>query len=220
MMWAPGEEGSVRLAAAGVELEGHLRLPAEARGFVILALGSSAGRFGRRIQEIARVLQLSRLGTFITDLLTPEEDRRYTRRFDIPCLADRLLDLARGIHSSIEPFKLRLGVLSTSTGASAALWGAACSETLISAVVACEGRLDLVEELLADVHVPTLLVAGSRGGEITRQNAQTYSRIDAPKDMIVVPGAASVFEEPFARSELARWAAQWFECFLPPSESR
>ena len=51
----------------------------------------------------------------------------------------------------------------------------------VSAIVSNEGRLDLVEDLLAEVHVPTLLVAGSRGGEVTRMNAQLYSRIAAPK---------------------------------------
>jgi hypothetical protein len=50
-------------------------------------------------------------------------------------------------------------------------------------------------------------------------NAQLYSRIAAPKDMIVVPGATDVFEESFARGELARWAAQWFGCFLPATST-
>ena len=212
----------LRLPAGEVELDAQLQIPAGARGLVLLALGTSSSRLGRRVQEIAGTLRLSGLGTVVVDLLTPEEDQHYGRRFDIPCLAGRILDLCLHLRQDAEPAALRLGILSTATGAAAAFWGASWGLSFpqvdISAIVSCEGRLDLVEEVLPDLRIPTLLVAGSRGGEVTRMNAQVYSRIRAPKDMIVVPGASNVFEDSFARLELARWATQWFGCFLAPRE--
>jgi putative phosphoribosyl transferase len=213
MIPTTGLEEAVRLPAGEVELEGDLRIPPAARGLVLLALGS--GRSNRRIQEVARVLREARIGTVILDLLTFEEDRQYTRRFDIPCLGERVVHASLALRSYLENDVLRLGILSTGTGAAAALWAASYPQVDVAAVVACEGRLDLVEDHLPDVKAPTLLVAGSRGGEVTRLNADVYSRIPAPKDMIVVPGATDVLDEPFARAELARWATQWFGCFLP-----
>jgi len=214
MTLSPGVEEAVHLPAGEVVLEGQLQIPPAARGLVLVALGAGATRCARRVQEISRTLRDSGFGTLVMDLLTPEEERQYGRRFDIPCLADRMLQLSFDLRPSLETAKLRLGILSSATSGAAALWAAACPEMEVSAIVSNEGRLDLVEDLLADVHVPTLLVAGSRGGEVTRMNAQLYSRIAAPKDMIVVPGATDVFEESFARGELARWASQWFGCFL------
>jgi putative phosphoribosyl transferase len=217
-----GVEETLRLSAGEVELDAHLQIPEGARGLVVVAMGASASRLGRRVQEIAETLRQAGLGTLVADLLTWDEDQYYGRRFDIPCLAARILDLCLYLRQDPDPASLRLGILSTSTGASAAFWGASWGLSFpqvdISAIVSCEGRLDLVEEVLPDLKVPTLLVAGSRGGEVTRMNAQIYSRISAPKDMIVVPGATSVFEESFARQELARWATQWFGCFLAPRE--
>src|SRR5579862_7987407 len=190
MTLSPGLEEAVQLAAGDVVLEGHLQIPPAARGLVIVAMGA---RYGCRVKEIGRVLRESALGTLTTELLTADEERQYDRRFDIPFLADRFLQLSFDLRPALAQANLRLGILSTSTAAAGALWAAACPEMEVSAIVSCEGRLDLVEDLLADVGVPTLLVAGSRGGEATRMNARLYGRIPAPKDMIVVPGATSVY---------------------------
>jgi hypothetical protein len=212
MTLSPGVEEAVRLVAGEVVLEGHLQIPPAARGLVIVAMGA---RYGRRVQEIGRILRESALGTLTTDLLTADEELQYGRRFDIPFLADRFLQLSLDLRPSLAQAQLRLGILSASTGASGALWAAVFPEMEVAGIVSCEGRLDLVEDLLPEVQVPTLLVAGSRGGEATRMNAQLYRKIPAPKDMIVVPGATSVYEESLPRLELARWASQWFNCFLP-----
>jgi len=212
MTLSPGLEEAIRLPAGEVELEGHLQIPPAARGLVIVAMGA---RYGQRVREIGRILRESALGTLTTDLLTADEQREYDLRFDIPFLADRFLQLSLDLRPALAQAHLRLGILSASTAAAGALWAAVCPEMEIAGIVSCEGRLDLVEELLPEVNVPTLLVAGSRGGEATRMNAQLYRKIPAPKDMIVVPGATSVYEESLPRLELARWASQWFNCFLP-----
>jgi putative phosphoribosyl transferase len=156
------------------------------------------------------------------DLLTSEEDRDYSRRYDIPLLATRLRRVSGRIRDRLSETPLGIGVLSASTGAAAALWTASDPESDLRAIVACEGRPDLVEDLLPEVTAPTLLVAGAKGGAVTRLNAEAYSRIPAPKDMIVVPGATNPFEEPVALATVLHQAVHWFQRFLPdfpPEES-
>jgi putative phosphoribosyl transferase len=198
-----------------VALEGVLSCPSSPMGMVVLALGTSASRHSRRIQGISLALEEAGLGTVVVDLLTSEEDRDYSRRYDIPLLADRLRRVAAGIQDRLLPSPLGIGVLSASTGAAAALWAASDPENEFRAIVSCEGRPDLVEDLLPEVTAPTLLVAGANGGVVTRLNAEAYSRIAAPKDMIVVPGATNPFEEPVALATVIHQAIHWFRRFLP-----
>src|SRR6187455_3178269 len=80
----------ILLPVEEVELEGFLSWPTSPQGMVLLALGTSASRHSRRIQEISLALHEAGLGTVVVDLLTSEEDRDYSRRYDIPLLADRL----------------------------------------------------------------------------------------------------------------------------------
>jgi putative phosphoribosyl transferase len=212
----------ILLPVEEVELEGFLTCPASPVGMVVLALGTSSSRYYRRIQEVALALGEAGLGTVVVDLLTSEEDRVYLHRYDIPLLADRLRRVTGGIRDRLAKRPLGIGVLSASTGAAAALWAASDPESEIRAIVSCEGRPDLVEDLLPEVTVPTLLVAGANGGAVTRLNAEAYSRIAGPKDMIVVPGATNPFEEPHALATVIHQAIHWFRCFLPdpPPEER
>jgi putative phosphoribosyl transferase len=212
----------ILLPVVEAELEGVLSLPASPEGLVVLAFGTSASRHSRRIQEISLALGEAGLGTVVVDLLTSAEDRDYTRRYDIPLLADRLRSVIGRIRDHVSRPPLGIGVLSASTGTAAALWTASDPESDLRAIVACEGRPDLVEDLLPEVTAPTLLVAGANGGAVTRLNAEAYSRIAAPKDMIVVPGAANPFEEPVALATVIHQAIHWFLRFLPdrPPEER
>src|SRR5690606_33786563 len=69
---ARGEQ-VVRVAAGGVELEGNLVVPADARGVVLFAHGSGSSRHSSRNRFVARELQAAGLGTLLIDLLTAQE---------------------------------------------------------------------------------------------------------------------------------------------------
>ena len=77
----------VRVATAGVELEGSLAVPKDAQGVVLFAHGSGSSRHSPRNQYVARVLRQAGIGTLLIDLMTNEEESvdQYTRhlRFDI-----------------------------------------------------------------------------------------------------------------------------------------
>jgi hypothetical protein len=74
-----------------IELSGELIIPHHAGGIVIFSHGSGSSRHSPRNKIVAQRLQQNQIGTFLFDLLTPEEDRNYSTRFDIELLTRRLV---------------------------------------------------------------------------------------------------------------------------------
>jgi len=64
----------VRIPAAGVFIEGDLRVPHLASGLVIFAHGSGSSRFSQRNRQVAALLQAHGYATLLLDLLTREEE--------------------------------------------------------------------------------------------------------------------------------------------------
>jgi len=57
---------------------------------------------------------------------------------------------------------------------------------------------------------PTLLIVGSLDTEVIELNRMAYSRLRAPKELVVVEGAGHLFEEPSSLDEVQHHAAPWF----------
>ncbi len=144
-----------------VTLEGELAVPADAGGLVIFAHGSGSSRHSPRNNFVAETLRKRGLATLLFDLLTETEDQRRENRFDIPLLTDRLVGTTAWARDRSEiDDQTPIGYFGSSTGAAAALRGAARSETDIDAVVSRGGRVDLAEAVIDDVASPTLLIVG------------------------------------------------------------
>jgi dienelactone hydrolase len=201
-----------------VELEGDLAIPAGAHGLVAFAHGSGSGRHSPRNQYVARVLQGAGLATLLVDLLTLEEEavdqQTGTLRFDIGLLADRMTGTVDWVAANPETSELRFGLFGASTGAAAALVTAARRPDLVRAVVSRGGRPDLAGPALAAVRAPTLLIVGGNDRQVFDLNRVAYEQISAEKDLVVVPGATHLFEEPGTLEEVARLAAAWFVTYL------
>src|SRR5438105_2090032 len=73
------EEDIVHVRLGELELEGALGIPQHSKGLVLFAHGSGSSRLSPRNQFVAHHLQASGLGTFLVDLLSPDEDRDYAR---------------------------------------------------------------------------------------------------------------------------------------------
>ena len=202
----------VRLNLGRVQLDGILELPPAARSAVVFAHGSGSGRLSPRNNYVARVLREAGLGTLLFDLLTSEEDRDYHNRFDIDLLAERLA-AATGWLLGQAGNLVSLGYFGASTGAAAALQ-ASVERPEVRAIVSRGGRPDLAADCLGSIRAPTLLVVGGRDEEVLMLNRQALVRIPVEKDLIVIPGATHLFEEPGALEEVTRAAASWFGRFL------
>src|SRR5581483_5022514 len=204
-------EKIVTIPADSVLLEGVLALPEHAQGLVVFAHGSGSSRLSPRNNYVARVLQQRGIGTLLLDLLTTEEDEMYENRFDIDLLTDRLLLATRWLREQADTRHLTVGYFGASTGAAAALKAAAALGSSIGAIVSRGGRPDLAEGALMQVQSPTLLIVGSHDEMVLRLNRTAFARLAGKKELVVVPGATHLFEEPGALEHVARVAAQWFK---------
>lgn len=203
-------ESLVWIPAGSVQLEGVLSIPKGADAVVLFAHGSGSSRFSLRNNYVAQVLRKSGLGTLLFDLLTEQEDRIYENRFDISLLAQRLLAATRWLKTYSEAKGRRIGYFGASTGAAAALQAAAEMSPDIGAIVSRGGRPDLAQPYLPRVHAPTLLIVGQRDEVVIKLNQEAFQSITAEKDLVIVPDASHLFEEPGTLEEVARLAANWF----------
>ena len=206
----------VHIPAGGVTVEGMLEIPDGAVGLVLFAHGSGSSRHSPRNNYVAGELRAAGVGTLLMDLLTPEEDRDYSRRFDIGLLTQRLLEAAHWVGSQEATKNLPLGFFGASTGAAAALEAAAALGDRTRAVVSRGGRPDLASELaLQKVTAPTLLLVGGYDDGVIDLNQLAYDQLRCEKEMVIVPGATHLFEEPGTLEAVAMRAAGWFAEHLP-----
>ena len=199
----------VTIATEGIELPGHLRVPADTAGLVIFAHGSGSGRLSPRNRLVADTLHQRGLATLLFDLLSPEEAVERGNVFDIELLAVRLLVATRWARRHPSCVGLAVGYFGASTGAGAALWAAAEDPTVL-AVVSRGGRPDLAGPRLAAVRAPTLLIVGGADTVVLALNEDAADRLHSPYELAVVPGATHLFEEPGALEQAARLAGDWF----------
>lgn len=205
----------LRIHAAGAEIDGDLALPADARGVVLFAHGSGSSRHSPRNRFVAEQLQAAGLATLLIDLLTPEEDRNYERRFDIALLTRRLADAARWLSGDPRTRALPLGLFGASTGAAAALQLAAALPDEIAAVVSRGGRPDLAgRDALRSVRAPVLLIVGGLDDVVIELNRAAGAQMQCEARIEIVPGATHLFEEPGTLERVAGLAAHWFGMHL------
>jgi putative phosphoribosyl transferase len=213
-----GQEEEIQVRVGDVLLAGNLGIPQGARGLVVFAHGSGSSRHSSRNRFVAGVLRQAGLGTFLFDLLTPQEERvdavTAHLRFNIPLLAERVLGVTAWLKENAETAPLRLGYFGASTGAAAALMAAA-QRPEVAAVVSRGGRPDLAGEYLPRVQAPTLLIVGGNDVPVIGMNQQALRQLGAAdKQLVIVPGATHLFEEPGALEEVARLAREWFQRHL------
>jgi dienelactone hydrolase len=209
------QEQTVRVAAGPVTLEGGLTVPAGAAGVVLFAHGSGSSRHSPRNRYVAARLREAGLATLLVDLLSEreEEEDRYTGhlRFDIGLLAGRLLGAAEWLARDARTAGLSVGLFGASTGGGAALVAAARRPELVGAVVSRGGRPDLAGDELPAVRAPTLLIVGGNDEPVIDLNEWALRRLGSRvKELVIVPGATHLFEEPGKLEEVARLAAAWF----------
>ena len=213
----PSSRVQVIIAADGRKLEGELIVPGDASGVVAFAHGSGSSRHSPRNQFVARELQQAGLATLLLDLLEEQEAGDRHMVFDIELLARRLLAAARWLGDNPSTQSLALGYFGASTGAAAALVAAASEPGRVSAVVSRGGRPDLAMRWLPQVMAPTLLIVGENDEQVLQWNRDAHERLGIEKELVVVPRATHLFEEPGALEEVARHACRWFVRHLTPA---
>jgi len=203
---------AVRIPSEGVLLDADLTIPTRAIGTVIFAHGSGSGRHSSRNRYVASALNDAGMATLLLDLLTEreaiEEERTGHIRFDVQLLANRLRDAAGWVRANPKLAKLPIAYFGASTGAAAALI-AASRDPGIRAVVSRGGRPDLAAPVLGRVRAPALFVVGGHDTQVLEYNRKAMEGMHGEVELIVVPRATHLFEEPGALEEVAAIARDW-----------
>ncbi len=205
-----------RLPVNGVQLDADLTVPALPLGWVVFAHGSGSSRKSPRNRGVAAVLNRAGIATLLFDLLTSGEASDRSKVFDITLLAERLTAATRWLTGEPGAAGLPVGYFGASTGAAAALVAASDPDLEIAAVVSRGGRPDLAADRLAGVSAPTLLVVGGADQVVLDLNRKAATLLRCPHELVVVPGATHLFEEPGALERVTELARAWFERAFRP----
>lgn len=213
------QETAVRIPVGNVEVEGNLTFSSQDKGIVLFAHGSGSSRFSPRNQFVAKEFNKANIGTLLFDLLTPEEEEEdivtAEYRFNIPLLAERLIEATQWLRNDQTTKNFKLGYFGASTGAAAALIAAAKLPNDISAVVSRGGRPDLAEGYLEQVAAPTLLLVGSLDTVVIELNRQAISQMKNENKLVLISNATHLFGEPGKLEEVAALSKDWFLRYLP-----
>jgi dienelactone hydrolase len=185
---------------------------------VLFAHGSGSSRHSLRNRHVARLLNEGGFATLVIDLLTIDEDlidlRTSRPRFDIELLSERLVGATDWLTQSPDTSHLPIGYFGASTGAAAALVAAALRPGVVGAVASRGGRPDLAGVALTHVRAPTLLIVGGDDVQVIQLNREAFAYLRCERQLVIVPGATHLFEEPGALDEVARLARDWFQRHL------
>ncbi len=194
-------------------LAGDLLIPDKPRGIIVFSHGSGSSRFSNRNKLVANELHKRNFATLVFDSLTTAESRVVNNRFDIDLLSERLIEVTNWVSDFYETRALPVGYFGASTGAASALKSAAIFGEKVKAVVSRGGRPDLVLRELPEVLAPTRLIVGSLDKPVIGMNEVAINalRRAKAKDLVLVPGASHLFEEPGKLMEVASLTISWFE---------
>ena len=194
--------------------EGTLGLPeGKPQGIVLFAHGSGSSHRSPRNVFVAEALRRAGLAFLLFDLLTDAEAEDRANVFDIPLLASRLNQAATWLEINLPGWPMPLGYFGASTGAAAALVGAAARRD-VQAVVCRGGRPDLAGDALGAVTAATLLIVGGDDTEVLALNRTAFRQMRCERRVAVVPGATHLFEEPGTLEAVVELAREWFQQHL------
>lgn len=212
------KEMPVRITAGAVIVEADLGRPNVAAGLVVFAHGSGSSRFSERNRAVAHALHEHAFATLLVDLLTREEERVdvVTReyRFDIGLLAERVVAAIDWSQRDDRVVGLPIACYGASTGAAAALIAAAERPAAVRTVISRGGRPDLAGEALPKVKSPTLMIVGSRDEAVIELNRQAMAAMTAPVELVIIPGATHLFEEPGTLDQVTASTIAWCRMHL------
>lgn len=212
------ESRAVRIPSGKVVLDGDFVVGRAVSGVVVFAHGSGSGRRSPRNRTVAALLNERGIGTLLLDLLSEAEARvdelTAEHRFNIPLLTERLLSATDWLLTRPETRGDRLGYFGASTGGAVAMIAAAERADAVDAIVLRGARSDLGDTAAPRIRCPTLILVGGEDPPIRAVNERTLRLLRCEKQLVVVPGASHLFEEPGALEQVSERTAGWFGRYL------
>lgn len=208
-------ETNVDISIKDIHLLATITKPATAKGIVIFVHGLGSDRFSPRNVKIAKQLQNAGFATLLCDLHEQEELREADGiRFDLQQMARRLEWIIMWLKNQTKYERLQPALFGSGTGAAVAIKVASELDGVIKALVCRGGRIDLAREYISRVRTPTLLIVGELDFHLLDVHKKLYDKLNAKKELAVIPGASHLFEEPKKLDEVGKISVEWFTKFL------
>ncbi|HLG64592.1 MAG TPA: CocE/NonD family hydrolase [Ktedonosporobacter sp.] len=215
----------ISVGAGALNLNAILHVPPHARGLVILASGieDSTSTPHQDALALSRAFFNKHLASLLVDLFIIEERQMDQQtaffRHNADIMQQRLIGIADWLLQNQETANFSIGCFGSGTCGAAALIAAAQRPDAIRAVAAAAGRLDLAQQYLPRITVPTLLLAPEKDSAAVQANQQALEHLEGlttNKQFEQVPGVSSLFETSNALTEVARVTSEWFARWLIP----
>lgn len=196
------------------QLPADILEPAHPTGIVILVHGSGTSRNSSHNLLLGHELGKVGLATLLVDLLDEYEIHDRHNVFDVELLAERLIETVRWVRAQPQLGGLPIGLCGHGIGATTVVLAAAREPSGVSAVVASAGRPDVVQFWLPRVQAPTLLIVGAWDSSALAGNQLAFEMLESAKQLVIVPHAGHLFEEPGTIGMAARHARRWLAHYL------
>ena len=206
------------IPAGSTFLTAALHRPPAPVALIVFATAGAHDSWQTRQTAARRLLELRGNATLDVNLLTATEEERDRRagryHLDIAFLADRLCLILTWVRHQPDLRALPLGLFVGGTASAAALRSASHHADQVGAIVSSCGRADLAEDDLAQLKVPTLLLAVAGDTHVVDLNRQASAMIRAPHRLEVIESAAHVLDDVSTDALVAERSAEWFAASL------
>lgn len=203
---------AVPVPAGDVTLPAEVRTPGQPWAVALFVHGSGSSRESPRNLRAAAGLRRAGVATLLLDLLTPAEAAASGGLLwdvPLPVLAQRVAAVVRWAGMQPGLGSLPLVLFGNSLGAAVAAMTAA-GNAAVAGLVTRGGRWDQAMDVAAAISQPVLLVAGTddpEGVYVSREARRAIGR--ERTQMVAVPGAGHLLEEPGAIEAFTRVAVAW-----------
>lgn len=207
-------KNEITFRAGKALLEGNLVIPEQAKGVVIFCHGINSSRHSPRNRHLADVFNNHGIATLLVSLEKVEEDL-FLKGTNLNELADRVCDITQAILNINPTRKLPIGYFGSGSGAAVALTASTRLQGFVSAIVCRDGRPDAAVEILDQVKTPSLFLCAEKDKEGIAINEMAKGYIRGTCRLQVIKEASYLFEEEGKLDEVAQYAIDWFNKYLP-----
>lgn len=204
----------VTIPVGNNDITATISKPDGAKGIVIFVHGLGSGRFSPRNVKIANQLQKEGFATLLCDLHDKKELEIDGVHLDLQKMVLRLELIIMWLKNQTQYEMLQPALFGSSTGAAVAIKVASELDGVIKALVCRGGRIDLAREYINNVSAPTLLIVGELDFHLMDVHKKIFEKLNAKKELAIIPGASHLFEEPKKLEEVGKISIEWFNKFL------
>ena len=205
----------IHIILKDITLSGRLHNLEQPKGLVIVAEREDCRLLRTENEYLSRTLIRRNIATLFTHLLDPPENQDFDIPFDIELMSRHIQQLTKWISAQPLLRRLPLGYFAVNTAAASILEASITAGKRIRAMVCHCGRPDLAGPKLPLVKSPTLLITGSENVYLTELNWQAYERLTCEKQLVVIEGDPSQFEEQQKARQIAHLSTDWFDRHFP-----